>query len=495
MRAQELYNSYCRKQITEADFLYHMRRDQMLKEFISPVNNTQDIISILKNRGQITQQVTEDQLIKEAPGEDEHGETLPNDPEFGEELEEGSEDEERYDEIDEKFGTDEVRDILKNNDQLGFDHIGEAMNAILLDKNFDYADVSPEDVNKLKSWRTDTIRKAKGKPPITEVKKPKLTADQVNYYEFTKGWRLELETTDDIDKAKDKALKNLDTDPAYYTNKIDQDTKAKMVVNKKDNKEKILKAPTDQIEVKDRENQMKNAKKKDPVKSNVKTNLGNQEKAKGMPKGVKVMKLKEGIKNIIKEDAGYNQHLEAIRGMTKMDPKDLAKQILGGQLPMSGLRAEFAGKVLGKAIQDGNKDTDVVNAFHKLSDKKLNESTDFESWKKSVIGDLQTSVKSDEKVAEKIFSHYMKDFQSSHSSGKDPKTAVKDFLKNVKKPKKEEFEGNVGPQEADWVDTTLESKKLNESEDRKKIYQKAFASIDKAIKSGNEYLSNKKKRQ
>ena len=74
----------------------------------------------------------------------------------------------------------------------------------------------------------------------------------MNYYEFTKGWRLELEITDDIDKAKAKALKNLGTDPAFYTNLIANQTADKQKHDPKNNKEKILKAPTDQIELKDK---------------------------------------------------------------------------------------------------------------------------------------------------------------------------------------------------------------------------------------------------
>lgn len=483
MRAQELYNSYCRKEITENDFLYHIRRDQLLKEFISPVNNSQDVITILKNRGQIAQQIAEDQLI-ETPEEDEHGETFPVEPEYGEELaeekkinqpdykyytcqifqdgslnicegfeyendakdskkdeetygrdnfiikvltkrfltskgvnpddnkywhgpkddgtkggsaklkakkedagdfeddyiHEGYDDEERYEEIDEKFGTPEVRDTLENNDQLGFDFMGEAMNAILLDgeQYINDLDLSQEDKDQLKDWRNDILRKIKikGKPTVNEAKKATLTADQVNYYEFTKGWRHELQATDDLDKAKEKALKNLTTDPLFYTNLIIKQTTDKQKHDPKNNKEVILKAPTDQVELKDRENQMKNAKKKDPVKSNVKTNLGNQERAKtANPKSVKIMKLKESIKNLLKDvlKESDNQHVEAARAMTKMDPVELAKQILGGQLPMSGFRAEFAGKVLGKAIASGNSDQSVKDAFHKLSDKSVNE--------------------------------------------------------------------------------------------------------------------------
>jgi hypothetical protein len=55
------------------------------------------------------------------------------------------------------------------------------------------------------------------KQKIKGGKGDKLTPDQVNYYEFTKGWKHELEHTDDLDKAKEIALDHLAEDPNYYT--------------------------------------------------------------------------------------------------------------------------------------------------------------------------------------------------------------------------------------------------------------------------------------
>ena len=62
------------------------------------------------------------------------------------------------------------------------------------------------------------------------------------------------------------------------------------------------------------------------------------------------MKLKEIIKGLLKGvlKESDNQHVEAARTMAKMDPVELAKQILAGELPMSGFRADFATQVLGK---------------------------------------------------------------------------------------------------------------------------------------------------
>lgn len=90
----------------------------------------------------------------------------------------------------------------------------------------------------------------------------KLTPDQVNYYEFTKGWKHELEHTDDIDKAKEIALDHLAEDPNYYTRLDMIEFKAKKK-NRAD-----LPIEVKKKNFKDKDNQMKNApKKKAPKKS------------------------------------------------------------------------------------------------------------------------------------------------------------------------------------------------------------------------------------
>lgn len=396
MRVQELYNQYCRKEITTEDFLFHVRRDPLLKEYISPVNSAEDVILILKQRAGIREQVTnEDLIIQEKEVEGETGESLPDNPEFGEELEEDYDDEEKYNEIDKKYGTDEVRDVLEKNDLLGFDFIGAAENAILTHKDWserwDVSDVA--DINVINTWRKAVIDKAKvNKGKLQEAtKKKKLTADDVIYSEFSKGWKHEylnnskIRDAQDIDKAKEIALKNLSKDPIYYTNLIIKQTEERFKTAPKETKEKILKAPTDQVELKDKANQMKNVKKDNTNKSNVKTNLGKKEKAKGNPKGVKVMKLKESIR-------------QELKSILKENP--LTK-----------------------------------DQIQKLSEKTT--IGDFQTWKKSVIPVLAQALKTDDEKAEKIFKHYEKSFDANHKSGMDAKSAVKTFTKGMKKIKED----------------------------------------------------------
>jgi len=99
------------------------------------------------------------------------------------------------------------------------------------------------------------------KQKIKGGKGDKLTPDQVNYHEFTKGWKHELEHTDDIDKAKEIALDHLAEDPNYYTRLDMIEYKAKKK-NRAD-----LPVEVKKKNFKDKDNQMKNApKKKAPKK-------------------------------------------------------------------------------------------------------------------------------------------------------------------------------------------------------------------------------------
>ena len=83
-----------------------------------------------------------------------------------------------------------------------------------------------------------------------------LDADHVNYHEFTKGWKHELEHTDDIDVAKQIALDHLAEDPNYYT-RLDMIEYQAKKEKKKDSNHEVKKG-----NVKDTENQMVPAPKK-----------------------------------------------------------------------------------------------------------------------------------------------------------------------------------------------------------------------------------------
>lgn len=122
----------------------------------------------------------------------------------------------------------------------------------------------------------------------------KLSPDRVNYHEFQKGWKHELEHTDDIDKAKEIALDHLAEDPMYYT-------RLEMIEYKSKKKNRTdLPVEVKKENFKDEANQMEKVKKITSSRSgSVKTekieepkkNVGNK---KHRPKKIKVKKMKGG---------------------------------------------------------------------------------------------------------------------------------------------------------------------------------------------------------
>lgn len=152
--------------------------------------------------------------------------------------------------FEEEYGTPEVLKIMADNDDLGFDTPGEALWAILEDKDFresfDIQDFN--EGNKLSTWRRDTLKKIKDKggvweasalddlvhshqndknPLVSEEESPtnklpggegdNISTADVDQEELSLGLSIEAEHTDDPEIAKEIALDHLSEDPHYYT--------------------------------------------------------------------------------------------------------------------------------------------------------------------------------------------------------------------------------------------------------------------------------------
>lgn len=146
-------------------------------------------------------------------------------------------------------------------------------------------------IGTIRSLNEGTTKKQK----LKGGKGDKLTPDQVNYYEFKKGWKHELEHTDDIDKAKEIALDHLAEDPMYYTRLEMIEVKAK----KKERADLPIDISKKKADLKDAKNQMSPVEKK-KESSNV-SDSGKQEKARSKTAGVKKMKGGSGEMKSIKE--------------------------------------------------------------------------------------------------------------------------------------------------------------------------------------------------
>ena len=184
MTTQQLYQKVLNEEMSQSEFLWHVRRNPMYNDSLSNMMSYEDTISKLKGKGHISNPNPKSEI--------KHG--------------------------------------------FNFFNAFKAMN--------------------------ESLTEGKKKQKLKGGKGDKMTADDVNYYEFTKGWKHELEHTDDIDKAKEIAIDHLSEDPNYYTRLEMIEFKAKKK-NRSD-----LPTEVKKNNFKDKENQMKNApKKKEPKKA------------------------------------------------------------------------------------------------------------------------------------------------------------------------------------------------------------------------------------
>ncbi len=174
----------------------------------------------------------------------------------------------------------------------------------------------------------------------------KLTPDQVNYYEFQKGWKHELEHTDDIDKAKEIALDHLAEDPNYYT-RLDM---IEFKANKKNRTDLPIDISKKNSPKKDEANQMEpSSKEKD--KSNVDSSQGKKEKARSKTAGVKKMKGGSGEMKSLREAAFEKEEEYWVEALPKSE--------LASRMKTDKKVLKLTDKAL-KAIQDKFKE-DIIS--------------------------------------------------------------------------------------------------------------------------------------
>ncbi len=155
----------------------------------------------------------------------------------------------------------------------------------------------PQYVTNVTSFN-DAVKILKNKGILVEAKKAKLTADQVNNDELRMGIRVEMEHTDDPEKAKKIALDHLAENPFYYTQLKLSGVDVKATPSKE--KQYIAKKK-DEAEVVDKDNQMKPVKDVEKVKASA--NKAKKETNKTV-KGVSSMSLvSKTVRGVKKMDA------------------------------------------------------------------------------------------------------------------------------------------------------------------------------------------------
>jgi hypothetical protein len=250
----------------------------------------------------------------------------------------------------------------------------------------------------------------------------KLTPDQVNYFEFTKGWKHELEHTDDIDKAKEIALDHLSEDPMYYT-------RLQMVEFEKKKKERSdlpIDISNKKASVKDEKNQMTPVKKQKKEKSNV-SDSGKQEKARSKNAGVKKMKGGSGEMKSLKEAVEVDPEQKAVLAKAAADERR-AEQIKKSQ--MGELEYEMQKSKQGSDKNSAQKDDEkgefklskegekerVINITYKQYSTLIDRNKSEKEGNK-----LFTSISPIDGIAKKIVDKYEQLKKETEKSEKEPK--------------------------------------------------------------------------
>lgn len=320
MNPQILYNKLISKEITKDDFVYHLRRDIRLSESINNLMSFNDIVNVLKNKGMILEEETDniqsvyDDIIDKIMD-------MPT-----------SDSQSRKDFIDNYLMLNKVTLDSDQRSDLDF-MISNALKSThgteeLPDEDdmYDEEDYNYYLENKSLTTEGKKSQKLKG------GKGDKLTADQVNPYEYKRGWKHELEHTDDIDKAKEIALDHLAEDPMYYSR---LDAMEKKVKTRTDLHTELSKKKDN---LKDEGNAMVYYTK-DKLKANTDTDLGEKEKGTKKPKGVDTMTMNSKTVRGIKKMALPGKE-KKIKSLTEMleDKIDYIDSIINEEIEVSSVK-------------------------------------------------------------------------------------------------------------------------------------------------------------
>jgi hypothetical protein len=221
---------------------------------------------------------------------------------------------------------------------------------------------------------------------LSEAKKIKLTADQVNNDELRMGIRVEMEHTDDPKKAEKIALDHLAENPFYYTQLKLSGVDTKALPSKE---YKAIAKKKDETEMVDKANQMKTPKGVEKIKASA--NKAKKETNKP-EKGIKMMSLVSKTVRGVKKMDPTGEKVKKIKegydlseGLDYLDPYKAAQLIAseyGDQLlklPKGRAREDAALNFVAEKIKSTEGNTVATNIINGFSD---------EDWPMEFISEL-----------------------------------------------------------------------------------------------------------
>jgi hypothetical protein len=342
---QNQYNDLKEGKMSQANFMRNLR--MTMPQYVTNITSFQDSVKILKNKG----------LLHESYGSFDKEEVVD---EMNMEVKPEESNDAEFDAILKQLEDEMAGEVAVKSDVL--DEPLEETNTndiekAIKDKKIDPAVVKTAAEKAMKGDSTDlailmfnasagNLREGKGK---------ELHPNAIHPGELRMGIRVEMEHTDDIDKAKKIALDHLAENPFYYTalklSGIESPTKPK----EKAKKEIKSRKKKETVELVDKANQMQKVKMPKTVKEAMEVNPQGQLQSQELPSAadvdriLKFMKANKTFLSLLKNLNSIKEFTDFFRELLQLtDPELDALKISDSQL-----QSMFRKSVLDKRKEDG----------------------------------------------------------------------------------------------------------------------------------------------
>jgi hypothetical protein len=339
-----------------------------MPQYVTNVTSFGDAVKILKNKGIISEALTTEEEVFSQGAQDESITTTNTTAGFdsvSEEDKEGDNDAE-FDAILKQLEDEMAGEIAVKSDVLdkpleeaeGVTADAVAVEKAIKDKKIDPAVVKTAAEKAMRGDSTELALLMVNAGNLRESKGKELHPNLIHPGELRMGIRVEMEHTDDVEKAKKIALDHLAENPFYYTalklSGIESPSKPK----EKAKKEVKAKKKKETVELVDKANQMQKVKMPKVVKEAMEVNPQGDLQPAGFPSApdvdriLKFMKANKTFVSLIKSLNSLKEFTDFFRELLQLtDPELDALKVSDTQLQ----------SIFRKAVLDKRKEEDVPN--------------------------------------------------------------------------------------------------------------------------------------
>jgi hypothetical protein len=247
-----------------------------------------------------------------------------------------------YDFYEEEYGNEEINSLLKKLDYLGFDNLGQAINALLTEPISNW-DLESDDLSVIKKWKKtispkqiDEAKEVKAKIAKTDTDvinketagydyKDKKNYDNVYGQEFLTGYYCEMKDPKNAEKSVDElkkiVAKNLESDCNYYVKKGQFGIKD---LGYTDNHPGL--GPTKEVKGKYKSSGMEPVKIKESIIKKIDFLIKEGLDLKEIEKVAEVAALEAKMSKVSKEKEKREKKIKALETLAEMDKEVVSKE-------------------------------------------------------------------------------------------------------------------------------------------------------------------------